>query len=82
MQFIRLSNMIINKSKIIKIKTYPDSYYIYLSTNKMTGLFWLCFGEMSTREDYIKICKENDKKDFDIISKWISHIEFNNKHLE
>jgi len=85
-QFIRLSNVIINTLNIIKIKTYPNAYHIYMTnTNKITGTFWqsLGVGELTSSEDFIEIkINKDNKKDFEIISKWIKQIDISNRHLK
>jgi hypothetical protein len=81
-QFIKLSNQIINTSKIIKIKFFPNQYNIHMSTTDIGGYFYICVGNFSSYESYINIFKDDNIEDFNIISKWISNIDFNNKHLE
>ena len=75
-QFIKLSNVVINTSKIIKIKTFPNQYYIHMSETNFNGHFYMFFGQITSLDNYICIRKDDNTEDFNIISKWISNIDF------
>jgi hypothetical protein len=56
-RFIKLKNLVINTTKITKIQTYENKYYLYMSGNNLKG--WLIYGSgmISTDNDIIEICK-------------------------
>jgi hypothetical protein len=74
--FLRLSNLVINTSKIVKIKTFPNQYHIYLNETNFSGHFYIFFGNIASHDNCISIYKDNNIEDFNIVSKWISNIDF------
>lgn len=74
--FIKLTSMVINKSHITKIRVYPSTYYITMTTsNHVNGFMLFSSGSVSSSEDMIKICETENKKDYDIITDFIKEIK-------
>ena len=74
-RFIKLSDMIINTAKIIKIYTYPNLYSIHMSNNNLSGFHILSFGTISGGNDTIRICGQQNPSDYKIIETWINQIK-------
>ncbi len=69
--FIKLSKIVINPSKIIKIEMHSDAYLIYMSNTYIKGMYIGFMGSINSHDDYIQILKDKSPEDFDIITKWI-----------
>ncbi len=74
-RFIKLSNMIINTSKIIRIDTKPNVYSMYMVNNYLNGFHILSFGSISGGEDTIHICEKENPADYKIVETWINQIK-------
>jgi hypothetical protein len=74
-QFIKLTNRIINTSKIVNIKIEQTKYYMLMSNNTITGYFVISFGQINTADNIIEICKDSDPNDYKIITEWINKIK-------
>ena len=75
--FIKLSNMIINKNNISNIFIHSNKYDIYTRLNNISGfIFWGCGFVSSGNNEKINICAEKNAEDYKIITKWIKD-EFN-----
>lgn len=74
-RFIKLSNMIINTAKIIRIDTRPNVYSMYMVNNYLSGFHILSFGSISGGNDTIHICGEKNAADYKIIETWINQIK-------
>jgi hypothetical protein len=82
MKFIKLSNLIINTSKISTIKISDTQYLIKMDKINLDGSFFFGSGFLSNNYNEIKVCKNKDKKDYDIIKDYINTIDYNCKsHL-
>jgi len=66
-QFIKLTSLILNKSHIIAIVTQPNKYFIHMSNNRLYGEFVLANGSVSTEQNIIEICEQNNNRDYHII---------------
>jgi hypothetical protein len=73
--FINLSTRVINKLHIIEIVKYPGKYTIYMNNNNINGLFLFSFGSISNTYNSITICEKDDKKDYDIITNFITSLD-------
>ena len=74
-QFIKLTNIVINTTKIIKINTYQNKYHICMNNNILDGYLFISFGSIYTTDNIIEICKNKDPLDYQIITKWINSIK-------
>ena len=74
-RFIRLTNIIINTSKIIDIHIKPEKYILYLSNNYIDGYFIFGFGHITTIDNKLEICKKNNSHDYNCLSQWIDQIK-------
>ncbi len=74
-KFIKLSNTIINTSKITKVISYPNNYSIHMVNNNCNGIFFYLFGTIDSRPNTIEIYKDTTPKDYEIVKKWIDSIE-------
>lgn len=71
--FIKFSNMIINKTNIVKIFKYDDNYRIYLKCNDFSGFNTVIGGFISANNQVIEIYKK-DKEDYKVIEDWIDKL--------
>jgi hypothetical protein len=75
MKFIKLSNLVINSSKISSIQMYNNKYYINVVHGAFGGVqFGIAgtgFGNVSSNCDRFEICKEKDKEDYMKVTQWI-----------
>ena len=69
--FINLSSRVINKMHIIEIVKQPNLYEIHMSNHVVNGVIFFASGRLETEQNIIKICKNNDKHDFDTITEFI-----------
>ena len=74
MKFIKLSNLIINTSKISTIKISDSQYLIKMDKIDVSGFIFFGSGFLSSNYNEIKVCKNKDKKDYDIIKDYINSI--------
>lgn len=70
-RFLKLTNSLINISKIKKIVTYENSHYLYYNSNEISGFFLITIGTLRSNEDFTAIYKDTDPKDYQIVSEWI-----------
>jgi len=75
MKFIKLSKIIINTSKISTIKITDSQYLIKMDKIDIRGFNFLGFGFISSGYNQIKICKNKDKKDYDIFKEYIDNFK-------
>lgn len=73
-RFIRLSNIIINTSKIVQIHTSPQRYTIYMCNNHVSGYVIGPVGMINTQDNTIQIWKDKNETDYKIITDWIKYI--------
>ena len=73
--FLKLSTNVINKLHNIQITKYPSKYYIYTSINDIGGFIFFSFGNLSTGNNYIEICEEKNKQDYDIVTNFMNEIK-------
>ena len=73
-RFIRLTSIIVNTSKLIKIESYKNKYYMYMTNKNINGYVFLSFGSINSSDDIIEICKDKHPIDYQIITKWINQI--------
>lgn len=73
--FIKLSSSIINKLHIVEIYKTDSAYRIYMSNVNISGFWCAVFGSISTEYNRIDVCETKNKKDYDIITKFIENID-------
>uniref|UniRef100_A0A6C0KT49 Uncharacterized protein n=1 Tax=viral metagenome TaxID=1070528 RepID=A0A6C0KT49_9ZZZZ len=71
MNFIRLSNRIINLSYISSIIIKENRYTIKMLHFDMSGVMLFASGSLSTDSD-IHICRKKDPQDYGVMSNWIN----------
>ena len=75
--FIKLSNLIINKNYIQTIAVKPNKYYINIMTNTFDGSNWMIagsgVGSIASYHCEIEICETKHSNDYKIISDWINN---------
>jgi hypothetical protein len=76
-RFLKLTNTVINTSKIIKIDRLENSYYINMGSivNASFFSFIYNFGNINSTEWNIIIHKEHEPDDFNAVSKWIDQLK-------
>ena len=73
--FIKLTSLILNKSHIIAIIIQPNKYSIHMSNNRLYGELVLANGSVSTEQNIIEICEQNNNRDYHIMKDLLE--EFN-----
>ena len=74
-KFIKLTNIIINTTKIITIDILPTKYNIIMSTQHFDVTLILGSGGMQTITNNIEICKNKHPNDYQTIEIWIKQIK-------
>ena len=69
-RFIKLTNLIINTTKIIKIEIVPVKYIVYMNYH-YEGVTIFGSGSLQSYQDKIEICKSKHPYDYQIVSDWI-----------
>lgn len=72
--FIRLSNMILNKSHILCIEKKPTKYFIVMNFNNLQGGIIFGNGELSSESVKIEVCEEKNPTDYEIINRYFDDI--------
>jgi hypothetical protein len=67
--FIRLSNMILNKSHIVCIEKQPTKYFITMNLYHLQGGILFGSGNISSELAKIEVCKEKSPNDYEIINR-------------
>lgn len=75
--FIKLTSRVINKLHIVDIQKIDNTYYINMNNNHIRGSMLFSFGAVSSTNDSIIIFEKTNKKDYDIITKFIEDIDTN-----
>jgi hypothetical protein len=71
-RYIRLTNIIINTSKIITVDISPTKYRIHFDNKKIDGWMLFSSGTVESIDNKIEICKNLHPKDFKIMERWIN----------
>ena len=72
MNFIKLSNIVINTRKIVTIRIWPNKYYINVLDNASTGFILAGSGILNHSNNLIEVCKNTNEDDYNIITQWIN----------
>ena len=77
-RFIKLTNILINSSKIIFIENTGTTYYVKTGGYGLThGLSVFGFGFIGSSDSInsIEICKDKHPIDYQIIEKWVNNLK-------
>jgi hypothetical protein len=73
--FLRLTNFVLNASTIQKIVIKPNKYHIYIVGKQINGFNWLIggfgLGNISSHTEEIEVCEKEHSLDYQIVSEWI-----------
>jgi len=70
--FIKLSNVVINSLKISKIEIHESTYCIHLINPNIDGFFLFTSGFINTINDKIVVCKYQHPQDYSSLTEWIN----------
>ena len=77
-RFLKLTNILINTSKIIFIENMGTTYYVKTCGSSLSnGFSMLGFGFIYTSASYnfIEICKNKHPIDYEIMEKWVRNLK-------
>jgi hypothetical protein len=69
--FIKFTNLVLNAKYIQSIIIKPNFYHIYVMSNKFEGSTGIGFGNISSHNSEITVCKTKNSIDYKILSDWI-----------
>ena len=73
--FIKLTSMLVNTSKISMIEIQNNKYCIHLIENKLDGFWLFSSGYLTTIQNkQIEVCKEKHPIDYKNVTDWINKI--------
>jgi hypothetical protein len=73
--FIKLTSVLINISKVSRIEIHNNKYCIHVIDEKLDG-FWLFTSGylVSNKDKHIEICKEQHPIDYKNLTEWINKL--------
>jgi len=74
MKFIKLSNVIINTSKISTVRFLENRYIIKIACSDTSGFIVAGSGWIHSIDTVIHVCQKKDPEDFKVFTKWIEQI--------
>ena len=74
-RFIKLTNLIVNTSKIVTIDILPTKYIMYMNNNHFNGWMLFSSGAVESTHNKVDICKNEHPEDYQIIKEWIDSIK-------
>jgi hypothetical protein len=74
MKFIKLSNVIINTSKISTVRLLENRYIIKIACSDTSGFIVAGSGWIHSIDTVIHVCQKKDPEDFKVFTKWIEQI--------
>ena len=77
-RFLKLTNILINTSKIIFIQNTGNTYYVKTCGSGLTNgfsMFGFGFINTSTSYNFIEICKNKHPIDYQIMEKWVRNLK-------
>ncbi len=77
-RFIKLTHIVINSSKIIKINNTESKYYVEVCAHALQSgsfIFGSGFIETKNSNTFITICKNKDPIDYQIMEKWVNNLK-------
>jgi hypothetical protein len=73
--FIKLTSMIINISRVSTIEIHASKYLIHVNDDKFSGLWLFTSGVLNSNNDkQIEVCKEQHPVDYKNLTDWINKI--------
>jgi hypothetical protein len=73
--FLRLTNFVLNASTIQKIVIYPNKYHIYIVGKQINGFNWSIgafgLGSIHSYTEEIEVCGTKHATDYGLVSEWI-----------
>ena len=73
-RFLKLSTMVLNTHKIIKIEKYGSKYQVHLDPISLDGLMLVGSGWIKTENNIITICQKKNDLDYKIMENWVNGI--------
>lgn len=73
--FIKLTSGVINKLHITQIIQQQSKYYVYMTSNNISGFVLFSFGSLTSNNMMMEICETKNKQDYDIITDFIKEIK-------
>lgn len=70
-KFLKLSNMILNPSNILRITHNKDVYSIYTKETSTIGFSVIGSGSVTSGNDVITVCKEKHSSTYSELTRWI-----------
>ena len=74
MNFIKLSRVIINTSKISTVQLLDNRYIIKVSSSNTSGFIVAGSGWIHSIDTVIHVCQKKDPEDFKVFTKWVEQI--------
>jgi hypothetical protein len=77
-RFIKLTNIVINSSKIITINNTGSKYYVQICAHALqygTFVFGSGFLKTINSNTFITICKNEHPIDYHIMEKWVNNLK-------
>lgn len=74
MNFIKLSRVIINTSKISTVQLIDNRYIIKVASSNTSGFVLAGSGWINSTDTVIHVCQKKDPEDFNVFTKWIEKI--------
>ena len=78
--FLKLSKICINTNHIRSINILQSKYEINLSIPNIEGFILAGSGNIKLDYPTINICEKGNNADYNVIKKWISIEDYNNKY--
>jgi hypothetical protein len=74
--FIKLTSMIINISRVSSIEIHASKYLIHVTDDKFDGFWLFTSGYLHSNKDkHIEVCKEQHPVDYKNLTEWINKID-------
>jgi hypothetical protein len=75
-RFLKLTQLVINTSKIGTIEKKQNKYYVnLLEGTSLSGFLFFGSGILETKYCTIEICKEQHSIDYQIMEKWVNNLK-------
>ena len=75
MKFIKLSNLIINTSKISTVRMIDNRYIIKIACSNTSGFIVAGSGWIHSIDTVIHVCQKKDPEDYNIVTKWVMDVK-------
>ena len=74
-RFIRLTNLIVNTSKIVTVDILPTKYVMHMNNHDFNGWILFSSGSVESKPNTVEICETKHPNDYEIVKKWIDNIK-------